>query len=146
MCSIYIIYLLQSAVIGIFQASGNIKEPTVVRRHISPNLLPLFQCFIFLFLFYFVDEQKLSITPALEAKYNVTTMFKTAEEFFMSIGWRKLPKQFWRKSMLVKPKGLNVTCHASAWDFGVKNGPDNEEDVRYVCNCIKLFINSFLLT
>ena len=77
----------------------------------------------------FLDEPKLDITPALQNNDNVTTMFTRAEEFFTSIGWRKLPKQFWNKSMLVKPD-RNVTCHASAWDFGIKNGPLMEEDVR----------------
>ena len=76
----------------------------------------------------------------MEARYNVNMMFETAEEFFNSIGWRKLPKQFWTKSMLIKPKGLNVTCHASAWDFGVKNGPYTEEDVRFVLLTIKKFL------
>ena len=97
-------------------------------------------CMILHFSFVIIsDEQKLSITPSLEANYNVTSMFETAEEFFTSIGWEKLPKQFWQKSMLVKPKGLNVTCHASAWDFGVRNGPDNETDVRYVLKTILIF-------
>ena len=62
--------------------------------------------------------------------YNVVDMFKKAEEFFVSIGWRKLPTSFWKKSMLVQPPDRNVTCYASAWNFGIKvNG---EPDVRFV--------------
>ena len=62
--------------------------------------------------------------------YNVVDMFKKAEEFFVSIGWQKLPTVFWKKSMLVQPPDRNVTCHASASDFGIKvNG---EPDVRFV--------------
>ena len=80
------------------------------------------------FCYHLLDEPKLDITPELKKKHNVTTMFETAEEFFMSIGWQKLPKQFWTKSMLEKPPGRNVTCHASAWDFSVKR--NGEEDVR----------------
>ena len=57
-------------------------------------------------------------------------MFVKAEEFFTSIGWMKLPAGYWTKSMLEKPTdGRSVVCHASAWDFAVKN-PD--PDVRYV--------------
>ncbi|XP_066914315.1 angiotensin-converting enzyme-like [Clytia hemisphaerica] len=89
------------------------------------------------------NEPKLDITPALQKDYDVDKMFKTAEEFFTSIGWQKLPKQFWTKSMLVKPEGRNVTCHASAWDFGVRNGPDNEPDVR-VKMCTKIDQDDFI--
>jgi len=74
------------------------------------------------------DEPKLDINTALQENYNVTTMFVAAEEFFTSLGWTQLPPQFWKKSMLTKPKGLNVTCHASAWDFGVVR--DGNKDVR----------------
>ena len=72
----------------------------------------------------------MDVSPKLESLYknNITGMFKKAEEFFTSIGWPKLPGGFWRKSMLEKPKdGRSVVCHASAWDFAIKNP---EMDVR----------------
>jgi len=50
--------------------------------------------------------------------YNVTQMFRLADEFFTSIGLDAVPQMFWEKSMLKKPEdGREVTCHASAWDF-----------------------------
>ena len=77
------------------------------------------------------EEPTLDITSMLKKKnYNVVDMFKKAEEFFVSIGWQKLPTLFWKKSMLVQPPDRNVTCYASAWDFGIKvNG---EPDIRFV--------------
>lgn len=33
---------------------------------------------------------------------------------------------FWEKSILEKPEGVELVCHASAWDFYVTN------DVRYI--------------
>lgn len=52
-------------------------------------------------------------------------MFQVAEEFFTSIGLMEMPEEFWNKSMLTKPEGREVVCHASAWDFY------NRKDFRY---------------
>jgi len=59
--------------------------------------------------------------------YNVTAMFRLADEFFTSIGLDPVPATFWRKSMLEKPDdGREVVCHASAWDFY------DGKDFRYI--------------
>jgi peptidyl-dipeptidase A len=52
-------------------------------------------------------------------------MFRVAEEFFKSLGLTPMPEAFWEKSMIVKPDGREVVCHASAWDFY------NQKDFRY---------------
>lgn len=49
--------------------------------------------------------------------WTVMRMFKTAEEFFTSLGLPKMTKKFWERSMLVKPKSRRAICHGSAWDF-----------------------------
>ena len=74
------------------------------------------------------EEPKLDVSAKLAALYknNVTGLFKKAEDFFVSIGWEKLPASFWKKSMLQKPSGRSVVCHASAWDFAIN------KDVRFV--------------
>ncbi|XP_008477363.1 angiotensin-converting enzyme [Diaphorina citri] len=68
--------------------------------------------------------------------YTVHKMFRTAEEFFTSINMSAMPPEFWERSMLEKPQGREVVCHASAWDF--HDGKDfrikmctrvNEEDL-----------------
>ncbi|KAL3837613.1 hypothetical protein ACJMK2_022959 [Sinanodonta woodiana] len=53
----------------------------------------------------------------LSQKYTVESMFKMAEHFFMSIGLYPMTQTFWQKSMIVKPEGREVQCHASAEDF-----------------------------
>ena len=53
-------------------------------------------------------------------------MYRVAEEFFQSIGMEPMPASFWTNSMLEKPEGREVVCHASAWDF------NNGTDFRYV--------------
>ena len=75
------------------------------------------------------NKSSLDVTKTMVAKnMTVYEMFKMAEEFFTSIGLEPLPKQFYNKSMLEKPEGREVICHASAWDFA--NVKDGERDVR----------------
>jgi peptidyl-dipeptidase A len=51
-------------------------------------------------------------------------MVKTAERFFVSLGFEPLPTTFWERSLFVRPRDREVVCHASAWDI------DNQNDVR----------------
>lgn len=73
----------------------------------------------------------LDVTAALvKSKKDAVTIAKTAENFFTSLGLRALPKSFWEKSMLTKPRDREVVCHASAWTM------DAKEDVR-IKECIE---------
>jgi peptidyl-dipeptidase A len=56
------------------------------------------------------------ITPVEMAKYG--------EHFFTSLGFAPLPKTFYERSLLTKPRDRDVVCHASAWDI------NNVDDVR----------------
>ncbi len=58
-------------------------------------------------------------------------MVRTAENFFVSLGFEPLPKTFWERSLFLKPRDRDVVCHASAWDI------DNKDDVR-IKMCIKI--------
>ncbi|XP_052212999.1 angiotensin-converting enzyme-like isoform X2 [Dreissena polymorpha] len=58
----------------------------------------------------------------IHQKYNVTHVFRVAEEFFVSIGMQPMPDSFWTKSMLVKPEGREVVCGGEAVDMF--NGTD----------------------
>jgi peptidyl-dipeptidase A len=44
-------------------------------------------------------------------------MFRLSEDFFKSLGLAPMTDEFWKNSMIVKPKDCEVVCHASAWDF-----------------------------
>jgi peptidyl-dipeptidase A len=53
-----------------------------------------------------------------DPRYNTAEkLTKLAEEFFLSLGLKRLPAAFYQKSLLQKPKDREVVCHASAWDF-----------------------------
>ena len=67
----------------------------------------------------------LDVTGALKSQgWDAIRMTKSAEDFYTSIGFPKLPQTFWERSMLVKPRDRDVVCHASAWQM------DAYEDVR----------------
>ena len=60
----------------------------------------------------------------VEKGYDPIKMVKTGEAFFTSLGFAPLPETFWERSMITRPEGKEVICHASAWDL------DNKDDVR----------------
>jgi peptidyl-dipeptidase A len=57
-------------------------------------------------------------------------MTQSAEAFYVSLGFPKLPQTFWERSLLTKPRDRDVQCHASAWHM------DGKEDVR-IKQCIE---------
>jgi peptidyl-dipeptidase A len=63
-------------------------------------------------------------------KWDAVRMTKSAESFYTSIGFPELPKTFWERSMLTRPRDREVVCHASAWDMA------SGDDVR-IKMCIK---------
>ncbi len=63
-------------------------------------------------------------------------MVSTAENFFVSLGFEKLPATFWERSLFIKPQDREVVCHASAWDI------DNKDDLR-IKMCIKMDAEDF---
>jgi len=57
-------------------------------------------------------------------KWDAVRMTQSAESFYTSLGFPKLPQTFWERSMLTRPRDREVVCHASAWDM------DQGDDVR----------------
>ncbi len=69
--------------------------------------------------------QGVDLTQRLVAnRYDATKMVRTGEGFFSSLGFAPLPETFWQRSMITRPQGRDVVCHASAWNI------DNREDIR----------------
>lgn len=65
------------------------------------------------------------VDAALVAQhYDAVRMVKSAEQFYVSLGFPALPPTFWERSMLTRPRDRDVVCHASAWAL------DFREDVR----------------
>lgn len=67
----------------------------------------------------------LDVTAALKKqKYDAVRIARSAESFYVSLGFQKLPDSFWERSLLTKPRDRDVQCHASAWQM------DTHGDVR----------------
>ncbi|MBW8861023.1 MAG: M2 family metallopeptidase, partial [Acidobacteria bacterium] len=64
-------------------------------------------------------------------------MVRAGERFYTSLGFAPLPKPFWERSLLVRPRDRDVVCHASAWDV------DYVEDVR-IKMCIEPTAEDFM--
>jgi len=52
-------------------------------------------------------------------------MFELSNKFFKDLGLLEMPKEFWKHSILTKPKNKKMECTASAEDFL------NKRDFRY---------------
>jgi peptidyl-dipeptidase A len=65
----------------------------------------------------------LDVDSALVAQqYTPVSMVKSAEQFYISLGFERLPETFWERSLFEKPADREVQCHASAW--GLDGGND----------------------
>ncbi|KAM6446915.1 angiotensin-converting enzyme 2 [Liasis olivaceus] len=84
------------------------------------------------------NKPNIDVTSAMvEKKWTVNSIFKAAEEFFVSIDLFNMTEGFWKNSMLEEPKdGRKVVCHPTAWDMG-------EKDYR-IKMCTKINMDDFL--
>jgi peptidyl-dipeptidase A len=88
------------------------------------------------------NAASLDVDAALAAQaWDPVKVAKTGEAFFVSMGLDPLPKTFWERSMLSKPRDREVVCHASAWDVTYDDDlrikmcihrPATEEDLRTI--------------
>jgi peptidyl-dipeptidase A len=73
----------------------------------------------------------LDVTAALKKQgYDAKRITESAEAFYVSLGFPKLPQTFWERSLLTQPADRDVQCHASAWHI------DFKDDVR-IKQCIE---------
>ncbi len=84
------------------------------------------------------DGTDIDLTAILvERAVSPTDMVRTAEQFFVSLGFDRLPSTFWERSMFVRPRDREVVCHASAWDV------DCVDDLRLKM-CIEITGEDFM--
>ena len=73
----------------------------------------------------------LDVDAALKRKnYSPQEMVRSAEDFYVSLGFDRLPDTFWERSQFTAPRDRDVVCHASAWNL------DADDDLR-IKMCIK---------
>jgi peptidyl-dipeptidase A len=52
-----------------------------------------------------------------ENNYTIHRMYRTAEDFFTSIGFERMTSKFWTRSLFVKPNDRDVICQGAASNF-----------------------------
>ncbi|POI32746.1 hypothetical protein CIB84_003501, partial [Bambusicola thoracicus] len=84
------------------------------------------------------DKPNIDVTSAMVQKnWDAVKIFKTAEDFFVSIGLYNMTEGFWTNSMLTEPTdNRKVVCHPTAWDMG-------KNDYR-IKMCTKVTMDDFL--
>ena len=84
-----------------------------------------------------LDSKYIDVTKIINEKsLSEIEMVEYAEDFFISMGFKPLPKTFWERSLFGKPRDRSVVCHASAWNLDPANNDlrikmcieKNEED------------------
>jgi len=111
---------------GKFDANGKIPA------HIFGNMWAQDWAKIYDDLRPYETKTSLDVDGALKAQnYDAEKMVRRAEDFFTSMGMKKLPDTFWERSQFLKPQDRDVVCHASAWDVTY------DADVR-IKMCIKI--------
>ncbi|KAI0233269.1 Angiotensin-converting enzyme [Lamellibrachia satsuma] len=96
-----------------FPSSGHIPA------HIMGNMWAQGWGSIFNVVAPYKGKENLDVTDAMMRQgYNVTQMFRLAEQFFKDLGLPEMTTSFWTESLFTKPTdGRRVVCHAAAWDF-----------------------------
>ncbi|EMP33716.1 Angiotensin-converting enzyme, partial [Chelonia mydas] len=94
----------------------NLKGP--IPAHLLGNMWAQSWSNIFDLVMPYPSATKVDATPAMQKQgWTPERMFQESDKFFTSLGLIPMPPEFWAKSMIEKPAGREVVCHASAWDF-----------------------------
>ncbi|CAG0916995.1 unnamed protein product [Notodromas monacha] len=96
------------------------------------------------------DQVKVLGTDALDGEkiskqgYDARKMFELADKFFKDLGLESVnegAKDFYNLSMIEKPEGRKVVCHASAWDFSASNQLPGDFRIKM---CTDVTMNDFI--
>jgi peptidyl-dipeptidase A len=99
---------------------GKVVEDGYIDAHLLGNMWAQTWVNIFDLVEPYKNKSSLDVTSNMrnDPRYNTAEkLTKLAEDFFLSLGLKRLPAAFYNKSLLEKPKDREVVCHASAWDF-----------------------------
>jgi peptidyl-dipeptidase A len=109
-----------------------VKDDAPIPAHLLGNMWAQEWAKIYPLVEPYPDAAQLDVTSAM-TRMNLTPekMMAIGMGFFTSIGFPELPRTFWTRSLMQKPRDRDVVCHASAWDI------DGAEDVR-IKMCVKI--------
>ncbi|XP_042873559.1 angiotensin-converting enzyme-like isoform X2 [Penaeus japonicus] len=103
--------------------SQHISKRGPIPAHLLGNMWSQSWGEIYDLLIPYPGKTSVDVTPNMKNQgYTPRKMFELSEEFFVSLNLTRMPPEFWEHSIIEKPKGRDLICHASAWDFC--NGKD----------------------
>ncbi len=117
--------------LGAVYGEDKVPQDGPIPAHLLGNMWSQSWGFIYDLVEPYPGVADLDVDSALQKKnYSPQEMVRSAENFYVSLGMRRLPDTFWERSQFTKPRDRDVVCHASAW------GLDGGSDLR-IKMCIK---------
>ncbi len=119
------------AKLGEHYGEDKVPQSGPIPAHLLGNMWAQEWGFIYDIMEPYPGVSDLDVDATLKTKnYSPQEMVRSAEDFYVSLGFERLPDSFWERSQFTKPADRDVVCHASAWNL------DNDEDLR-IKMCIK---------
>ena len=101
-----------------FYGAGEVSGTGPIPVHLLGNMWGLSWNNVYDIVTPFPSKTSIDITPEMiRSGMTAKEMAEIAESFYVSLGFPKLPQEFWDGSILEKPKDREIICHASAWDL-----------------------------
>ncbi len=113
------------AKLGEFYGEDKVPQDGPIPAHLLGNMWSQAWSGIFDILEPSPNGAGLDVATTQKTKYySPQEMVRSAENFYVSLGMKRLPTTFWERSMFKKPADRDVVCHASAWSM------DGADDLR----------------
>ena len=119
------------AKLGEHYGTDKVPQNGPIPAHLLGNMWAQEWGFIYDLMEPYPGVSDLDVDATLKSKnYSPQEMVRSAEDFYVSLGFERLPETFWQRSQFSKPADRDVVCHASAWNL------DGDDDLR-IKMCIK---------
>jgi peptidyl-dipeptidase A len=119
------------AKLGEYYGFDKVPQDGPIPAHLLGNMWAQEWGFIYDLMEPYPGASDLDVDATLRAKnYSPQEMVRSAEDFYVSLGFDRLPDTFWKRSLFSEPADRDVVCHASAWNL------DGDDDLR-IKMCIK---------
>jgi peptidyl-dipeptidase A len=119
------------AKLGEHYGADKVPQDGPIPAHLLGNMWAQEWGFIYDIMEPYPGVSDLDVDATLKTKnYSPQEMVRSAEDFYVSLGFDRLPDSFWERSQFSAPADRDVICHASAWNL------DGDDDLR-IKMCIK---------
>ena len=111
------------AKLGEFYGEDKVPQDQPIPAHLLGNMWAQSWDFLYDMMEPYPGVADFDVDSTLQKKnFSPQEMTRSAESFYASLGFHRLPDTFWERSMFSKPADREVVCHASAW--GLDGGND----------------------